>query len=100
MTVLIVGKVSGDTDTFRRALRERADEFRKFGELARTSGAIHHRFGVGQGFVLVIDEWESVEQLEAFMANPDLQAFIGQTGGTGQPEVTVIAEVVDSPDQF
>jgi hypothetical protein len=99
MTVLVVGKFSGDTESFRRALRERADEFRKFGERARTSGAIHHRFGVGQGFVVAIDEWESVEQLQAFMANLELQAFIVQTGGTGPPELTV-TEAVDWPDQF
>ena len=48
--------------------------------MAQTVGAIHHRFGIGDGFVLVVDEWESAEQFEAFFSNPDLQAFIGEIG--------------------
>jgi hypothetical protein len=99
VSVLIVSKFFGDTDAFRRALTERADDLRKFGERSRTSGAIHHRFGVGDGFVLVVDEWASVDQFQAFMANPELQAFVAEVGAAGQPEVTV-CQAVDSPDQF
>ncbi len=36
-------------------------------------GAIHHRFGVGDGFVLVVDEWETIEQFQQFFSNPELQ---------------------------
>jgi hypothetical protein len=99
MSVLITVKVSGDTDTFRRALTDRSNEFKEIGERAQGVGAIHHRFGVGEGFVVAVDEWETVEQFEQFFGDPELQAFIGTIGGTGAPEITV-TEAVSSPDQF
>jgi hypothetical protein len=100
MSVLIVAKFQGDTAKFRQTLLERAEEVAQFGELSRTAGAIHHRFGVGDGFVIVVDEWQTAEQFEAFMANPQLQAFIAESGASsGPPEVT-ITEAVTSADQF
>jgi hypothetical protein len=50
-------------------------EFEKIGDTARAAGGIHHRFGVGDGFVVVVDEWESVEHFQQFFGNPELQAF-------------------------
>jgi hypothetical protein len=101
MSVLITLKVKGDTDKFRAALTDRAADFESFGKQSRTVGAIHHRFGIGDGFVLVIDEWETVEQFEAFFGSPELQAFIPEIGGdvSAPPEMTV-AVAVDSPDQY
>ncbi len=59
MSVLIVGRYPGDTAKFRQALAAQADEFAKFGEQAQAAGMIRHRSGVGDGFVIVVDEWES-----------------------------------------
>jgi quinol monooxygenase YgiN len=100
MSVLVIGKFQGDTATFRQALTDRADEFAKISEMARSEGGIHHRFGVGDGFVVIVDEWETVEQFQQFFSNPDLQAFIGSAGAApGPPEIT-IAEAIVSPDQY
>jgi heme-degrading monooxygenase HmoA len=99
MSVIVVLKVPGDTDKFRAALSSRADEFAKIGAGARADGAIHHRFGIGDGVVLVVDEWESAEKFQAFFSDPSLQAFIGEVGGQGEPEVT-FAEAVASADEF
>ena len=100
MSVLITAKFQGDTAKFRQALADRADELARFAGLSRSAGAIHHRFGVGDGFVIVVDEWATVEQFQQFMANPDLQALIGQMGAVpGPPDVT-ITDAVASPDQF
>jgi quinol monooxygenase YgiN len=67
---------------------------------AKAAGGIHHRFGIGDGVVVIVDEWQSVDHFQAFFANPDLQAFIGSAGAEpGPPELT-IAESVTSPDQF
>ena len=69
-------------------------------ERAKSAGAMHHRFGIGDGFVLVVDEWASAEQFEAFFSNPELQAFIGSVGGgPGRPGITV-TEAISSPDEF
>jgi hypothetical protein len=100
MSVLIVAKFPGDTAKFRQALQERADEFTKFAETSRTSGAIHHRFGVGDGFAIVVDEWQTAEQFETFMADPQLQAFITEIGAAGGPPEVTVTEAVASADQF
>lgn len=100
MSVLVIAKFRGDTATFRAALAERSDEFAKFADQARAAGGIHHRFGTGDGFVVVNDEWESVEHFQKFFGNPELQAFIGSAGAApGQPEI-IVAEAVTSPDQY
>jgi hypothetical protein len=94
-------KVTGDTAVFRRAIAERASEFAKSGERARGAGAMHHRFGLGNGYVLAVDEWESAEQFEKFFSDPDLQAFIGEIGAdTSVPPEIIITEAIESADQF
>ena len=101
MSVLAIVKFQGDTAKFRAALADRADEFRKIADTARTSaGAIHHRFAVGDGFVLVVDEWESAEHFHRFFADPALQAFIGSAGAAPVPPEITVAEAITSPDQF
>ncbi len=100
MSVLVNVKFQGDTAKFRQSLAGQASEFEKWSNLSRASGCVHHRFGIGDGFVVVEDEWESVEDFEQFFANPELQAFIGQTGAApAMPEVT-FSEAVASSDQF
>jgi quinol monooxygenase YgiN len=100
MSVLITVKFQGNTDTFRQALADRADEFVKVSDASRAVGAIHHRFAVGDDFVLVFDEWDSFEHFEQFFANPDLHAFIGSVGADPAPPEITVAEAVASPDQF
>ena len=100
MSVLIIAKFKGDTATFRQALIDRADEFAKIAEESKAVGGLHHRFGVGDGYVVIVDEWESVEHFQKFMADPDLHAFIGSVGGAPEPPEVVVAEAVTSPDQF
>jgi hypothetical protein len=100
MSVLVIGKFQGDTAKFTHSLTDRASEFEKIAVEARGAGAIHHRFGIGDGFVTMVDEWETVEQFQQFFANPELQAFIGSAGADpGPPELT-IADAITSPDQF
>ncbi len=100
MSVLIIGKISGDTGKFRQALVERATEFTKIADMARTQGAIHHRFGIGDGVVVIVDEWETAEQFQHFFADPALQGFIGSVGGAPTPPELTIVEAIASPDQF
>jgi quinol monooxygenase YgiN len=101
MSVLIYTKISGDAATFRKALTERAAEFDKISADARTKGAIHHRFGVGDGHIIIVDEWESAEQFQQFFGNPDLQAFVASAGGdTSRPPEIVVSERVPSSGEF
>lgn len=100
MSVLIVGKFQGDTAKFRESLVERADEFVAITENAKAAGAIHHRFGTGDGFVMIVDEWDSVESFQKFMGDPNLQAFIGSVGAEPGPPDLTITDAITSPDQF
>ena len=100
MSVLIIGKFQGDTAKFRRALTDRADEFAKIADMARAQGGIHHRFGIGDGFVVIVDEWATVEHFQQFFSNPDLQAFIGSVGAAPAPPEITIVDAIASPDQY
>ena len=96
--MLIIGKFQGDTGKFRQSLVDRAAEFEKYGAAGRAAGAIHHRFGVGDGFVVVIDEWESVEQFQQFFGRPELQEFIASVGAAPVPP-TAAHRSASSPAQ-
>lgn len=100
MSVVITLKFPGDVAKFRQALSEHGDQFAKMAEEAKASGGgIHHRFAVGDGFVLVVDEWQSAGHFQKFYAHPDLQTLIAMSGATGAPEITV-AEAISSPDEY
>jgi hypothetical protein len=101
MSVLVVVKIQGDTDMFRKALAERPDEFTNVVERARAGGALHHRFGAGDGIVVAVDEWESAEKFQAFFADPGMRDFIASLGGdmSTPPDIT-ITEALETVDQF
>lgn len=101
MSIIVGVKVFADTNTFTTSLDERADEFRAISARAKDAGAIHHRFGLGDGFVFVIDEWESAAAFEKFFSDPELQAFVGSIGGDPNKAAEItIGESINSPDQF
>ena len=100
MSVLVIGKFQGDTGKFRQALADRADEFAKIAGMAQAAGGIHHRFGIGDGFVVIVDEWETALHFQQFFADPGLQAFIGSVGADPAPPEITVVEAVSSPDQY
>jgi heme-degrading monooxygenase HmoA len=101
MSVVVIGKIPGDTAKFRRSLTDRAGEYEKISADSRAQGAIHHRFGLGDGFVLIEDEWETAEQFQRFFSAPELQAFVASVGGdTSSPPEMIVSEVVTSSSDF
>jgi quinol monooxygenase YgiN len=100
MSVLVIVKFQGDTAAFSQALADRAGEFAKIADQARAAGGIHHRFGLGDGYVVLVDEWESVGHFQEFFGQPDLQAFIGSVGAAPVPPEITVAEAITSPDQY
>jgi hypothetical protein len=101
MSYLISVKVPGDLAIFTRALVDRADDFKAIADKAVAGGALHHRFGLGDGYVHVVDEWESPTEFEAFFGEPSLQEFIASVGGdTSVPPEIVVSEAIESPDRF
>jgi quinol monooxygenase YgiN len=100
MSVLVIAKIQGDTAKFRKSLADRSDEFAKIVNDSKAAGAIHHRFGIGDGFVLVQDEWDSAEHFQQFFSDPSLQAFIASVGGAPAPPEVIVSEAVNSSDEF
>lgn len=99
MSVLIIGRFPGDTAVFKKVLTDRADELVAVSEQARAAGSTHHRFGVGDGFIILVDEWESPQQFEQFFGRPDIQALVGEMGASGPPEITVV-EAFATPSDY
>ncbi len=58
------------------------------------AGIIRHRFVAGEGELVVIDEWETAEQFEAFFeANVKIGEISAAVGLTGAPAASVFAAV-------
>jgi hypothetical protein len=99
MSVIVTMKVQGDTAQFRRVLEGETERIQGLSARSRAEGCIHHRFGVGDGFVVVVDEWETAEAFQRFISSPELQQIIVEMGAQGEPEI-VFSEAIESPDQF
>ena len=80
MSVLAMMKVKGDTARFRRVLETETERLQGLAAQARAAGAVHHRFGVGDGYVLIVDEWETAEDFQGLMANPETGEVMGDMG--------------------
>ena len=100
MSVIVIAKFQGDTVKFRQSLADRADEFAKIVDQSKAAGALHHRFGIGDGFVLIQDEWDSFEHFQQFFSDPSLQEFIGTVGAAPAPPEITVAEAISSADEF
>ena len=100
MSVIVTMRVSGDTAQFRRWVESSGDFMRKIRGDAQAVGCIHHRFGVGDGFVIIVDEWDSVESFQKFFqTNEDIPRAMQEAGAQGEPEFT-FAEAISTADQF
>jgi hypothetical protein len=100
MTVLVTFRVQADTERFRRFVADNEDMLRGIADDARSGGCLHHRFGVGDGYVLVIDEWESAEQFQRFFqGNQQIEHVMREAGAQGEPEMA-FSEAIETADQF
>jgi heme-degrading monooxygenase HmoA len=99
MSVLIVQRVPGDTTQFEESMAANRARVEKLTAHAKAGGCLGHRFAVGAGEVVVVDEWESAAQFEAFISSPEIQQVMGEMGAQGEPQVTV-AELKGFPGEF
>ena len=99
--VVIVRFPGGRLDRWKEVYADNAETMRKIAVEARGKGAIHHAFVEDEnGDVMVVDEWSSMAEFEAFFATQDeIKAVMGQIGMTGPP-TTVSYAVQDTPDRF
>jgi quinol monooxygenase YgiN len=98
MSVLVTMKVSGDTEQFRRFIADE-ERLRAISDTARAAGCLAHRFGVGDGFIRVVDEWESADAFQRFITSPEMAVVFQEAGAQGEPEVE-FSEAIETADQF
>ena len=89
MSVLVVMTVPGDTVQFESFMAANKEMVEELTEQAKAAGCSSHKFAVGDGQVIVVDQWESIEQFQAFIGSPEIQKVMGQMGAQGEPQITV-----------
>ena len=97
--MLVTMRVEADMQRLRCFLMDDPERLQEFARSAHAAGAIHHRFGLGDGYFVVVDEWESVESFESFMSGNEIPAILRDSGAQSAPVID-ITEVVISPDQL
>jgi hypothetical protein len=100
MSVLVTVTIPCDTDAFLAVAAERAEEMTAISHEGRDQGAIHHRFAIGDGAVVVFDEWDSAESFQGFFADNAAIADLMQAAGASGPPEVAIYEAIESADAF
>ena len=88
MSVLVIMNVPGDTATFEAFVAANNDLVLELTEKAKAAGCRGHRFAVGDGEIVVVDDWDTAEAFQAFISSPELQQVMGQRGARGEPRIT------------
>lgn len=100
MSVIVIGRMAADPAAIKRLFEERKSDFVEIAGEAKAAGAIHHRWGFGDGSVTIIDEWPDADSFNKFFA---AQAKIGQlmqaAGVKGPPQFDIF-HAVAAPDEF
>ncbi len=99
MSVIVRVVVPGDTEQFRTWITSEIDTVVALSQEGKAAGAIHHQFAIGDGEVLIIDEWDSAESFETFFARPEIAAAMAAGGAQGPPDVAFY-EALDTADRF
>jgi heme-degrading monooxygenase HmoA len=100
MSVIVVGKFNADPKRLAAVFHDQEKDVIAVSEDAKSRGALHHRFAVDDGQVLVVDEWESAEAFHRFFNSQEtIPELMRAVGVQGEPEFSIYP-VIDTPDQF
>ena len=100
MSVVVIGRLEVDPAKFYAVTESRKDVFEKVAAIAKSAGAIHHQFLVGDGEVVILDEWDTAASFRKFFAeNTDIPGLMQEAGVQGPPDI-MIYETTPSPDKF
>ncbi len=95
MTTLAIARMrfNGDAQEFQRRYTSDPEIRAIFEELGQPEGAIRHRTFATDGELIVVDEWESAEQVRAWIGSPGIQRLMSALE-LGRPEVTIAEQLV------
>jgi hypothetical protein len=93
--------MDADPEMLRGLFQSKREMLERVAADAKAMGALHHRFGAGDGKVLILDEWESAEAFHQFFSTqPDIPVLMQEAGVQGPPDVQVWQPMDDAPDVF
>ena len=100
MSVIVIGRMNADPATIQKLWADRKADFEGVAAEARKAGALHHRWGLGDGYILLIDEGPDGESFQKFFSTNETIPALMQAGGVqGAPEFTIV-ESATGPDEF
>ena len=102
MSVIVIVRFPGArVDKFREVYDRHTEMMKAISAEGRSKGAIHHQFVEDEnGDAMVVDEWGSLAEFDAFFsAQEDIKKIVAEFGLTGQPTV-VSYQILDTADRF
>jgi hypothetical protein len=103
MSVLVMIRLDADPAKFEEVAASNPDKMKGIRDRAVGKGLIAHRFigKVDGGAIMVVDEWDSAEQFEAFFGEvaEDVGELMQQVGVTSQP-APEFWRVLESHDKY
>ena len=98
MSVIVTVVIPADVEQFTSWVASDIENITAISQKGKEAGAIHHRFAIGEGSILVLDEWTSAEAFNEFFASPEIAEAMAN-GGPCAPTVTIY-EAMETADQF
>jgi len=100
MSVIVVGRMTVEPANVEKLWRERKSDFEVIGKEAKAAGALHHRWGFGDGQVVIVDEWRDAASFQQFFESHALIPQLMQAAGVQGPPEFEILEAKTAPDEF
>jgi hypothetical protein len=100
MSTIVVLRIPGDPATFQQYANANPEQMKRIAAEGKAKGAAHHMFASGDGEIIVVDEWDSAENFQAFFAGQtEIPEMMRAAGATGAPKVQFFKQM-DTPDAF
>jgi hypothetical protein len=100
MSVIVVGHMKVDPANVEKLWRDRKADFENIAKEAKAAGATHHRWGFGDGQVVIIDEWPDAASFQNFFESQATIPELMQAAGVQGPPEFEILEAKTAPDEF
>src|SRR5690349_5606286 len=100
MSVIVVGRMKVDPANVAKLWVDRKADFEATSKESEAAGALHHRWGFGDGEVVMVDEWTDAASFQSFYeTNAMIPELMQAAGVQGPPEFTIV-EAQHGPDEF
>ena len=100
MSVIVIGKMKVNPANVAKLWADRGSDFKAISEAAKAAGCTRHRWGFGDGYVMIVDEWSDAASFQTFFDTQTLIPELMQAGGVEGPPAFDIVEYQKAPDEF